>query len=142
MLNRNVSTFKHSSPAGDLISLLPAMRQLWVETGIKAVIYQRLNMIGTNQSGVDNAFKNDNGDDICFSETMFKMLRPLLLYQEYIEDFIIYDGQYVGCDLDQIRLRVFVNQPYGEIRNWVSYLIPQMRADLSKKYINLPELTV
>lgn len=129
--------YKTSSPAGDLISMLPAIRQAYRKTGKKGVILQRLNMIGIGYQGSSHPFQDDSGYDICMPLSMFNMLFPLLLEQEYIEDFIIYEGQEVDYDLDKIRMEIFTNQPQGNISRWLFYAFPDLACDLSEEWINV-----
>lgn len=131
--------FKTSSPAGDLISYLPGIREVCRENSKRAIIYQRLDMVGGGHEGSYHPFANEFGEPICMPESMFTMLRPLLLSQEYIEDFIIYSGQDIDFDMDKIRMEVFTNQPKGNLRNWPDFAFPQMANNLSEKSIFLPE---
>lgn len=130
--------YKTSSPAGDLISYLPGMRQIYRDKGRKAIIHQRLDMVGGSYVGSLHPFHNQHGDPVCMPESMFNMLRPLLLAQEYIQDFIVYTGQDIEIDMDKIRLEIFTNQPKGSLNRWPSYAFPQMSTDLSEKWIDLP----
>jgi len=131
-------TFKTSSPSGDLISFLSGMKQIYSDTGKKSVVYQRLNMPGISYMGSLHPFENESGEPICMNRYMFDMLYPLLKSQEYIEDFLVYNGEQVQFDLDNIRLERFTNQPNGSLNRWFSYIFPDMASDLSKKWINVP----
>jgi hypothetical protein len=135
----DVIKFKTSSPAGDLLSMLAGIQQLTKEINKKAVIYQRLNMTGIGYNGAIHPFKNDIGDEIAMNEYMFNVMRPLLIEQDYIEDYIIYDGQDFNYDLDKARLEIFTNQPHGSINRWIFYVYPQMSCDLSKSWLNVPQ---
>jgi hypothetical protein len=130
--------YKTSSPAGDLISYLPGMRQIYRESGKKAIIYQRINMVGGGYVGSLHPFKDEFGDPVCMPEMMFDMLRPLLLSQEYVEDFIVYTGQQIDTDMDKIRMEIFTNQPKGSLNRWPAYAFPNMATDLSEKWLNSP----
>jgi len=132
--------YKTSSPAGDLISYLPGMRQIYRDKGKKAIIYQRLDMVGGGYAGSLHPFENEFGDPICMPESMFTMLKPLLLSQEYVEDFIVYTGQEIDTDMDKIRMEIFTNQPKGSLNRWPAYAFPQMATDLSEKWIELPQI--
>ncbi len=132
--------FKTSSPAGDLISYLPGIREIYKENGKKAIIYQRLNMVGGGYIGSEHPFGNEFDEPVCMPNLMFDMLRPLLLSQEYVEDFIIYSGQETDVDLDKIRMEIFTNQPKGNLRNWPEFAFPDMANDLSEKSLFLPEV--
>lgn len=128
--------YKTSSPCGDLISILPSIRQLYRVLGKKAVIYQALDIVGQGLQGIDQPFKNSNGESIMMGEEMFKMIIPLLKSQEYIEDMLVYKGQEVDYDLDEIRLKTFTNQPLGSINRWSFYVFPEMACDLSEAWID------
>lgn len=128
---------KNSLPAGDLLSALPGMRQAWADTGKKAIIYQRLNMIGEGWFGGASPFKNDEGLPVCMNEKMFYALYPLLKSQEYVEDFLIYTGEPVEIDLDKTRSEYNVNVPKGLINRWPFYIYPQMTADLSQQWLSV-----
>lgn len=129
--------YKTSSPAGDLISILPGIRQMYRDGKGKAIIYQRLNMPGASYIGAEHPFGNEIGEPTCFNEYMFEMMRPLLISQEYIEDFIIYNGQEFDINLDEVRQQTFTNQPKGQINRWIFYCFPQMSTDLSESWIDV-----
>lgn len=132
--------YKTSSPAGDLISFLPGIRQIYRESGRRAIIYQRLDMVGGGYVGALHPFSNELGEPVCMPKIMFDMLRPLLLSQEYIEDFIIYTGQPIDTDMDKIRMEIFTNQPKGSLNRWPAYAFPNMATDLSEAWIELPPI--
>lgn len=128
--------FKTSSPAGDLLSLLPSIRQLYRLTNRKAIIYQALNVVGDGYPGVHQAFTNERGESIMMAEQTFKNLIPLLKSQEYIEDVIEFIGQKVDYDMDEIRLRTFTNQDKGSLHRVPFYVFPEMACDLSEKWLD------
>ena len=78
--------YKTSSPAGDLLSILPGIRQMYRDTKSKAIIYQRLDMVGGSYEGAQHPFGNEFGEPVCFTQYMFGMMKPLLMAQEYIEE--------------------------------------------------------
>lgn len=129
---------KTSSPAGDLVSFLAGLKQIYIETGKKSVVYQRLNMIGGGYPGSIHPFEDEFNNPVCMPESIYLMLKPLLLYQEYIEDYLIYEGQDIDFDLDKVRLEIFTNQPRGSLNRWPAYAFPQMATDLSKKWVSAP----
>lgn len=130
-------TYKTSSPSGDLISFLSGMKQVYTDTGRKAVVYQRIDMVGSGYEGSVHPYENDLKEPVCMNEKTFQMMRPLLLEQEYIEDYILFDGQQAEIDLDRIRLQTFTNQPLGSLNRWPAYCFPDMATDLSKRWINV-----
>lgn len=129
--------FKSSSPAGDLLAMLAGIKQLCGDLDKKAIIYQRLNWKCRGYQGANHPFKDGDGDEIAMNEYMFNMLRPLLLAQDYIEDYIIFEGQTFEYDLDQARMEKFVNQPLGSLNRWIFYVYPQMACDLSKPWLKV-----
>tara|TARA_R110000868_G_scaffold355201_2_gene616617 strand:- start:6285 stop:7073 length:789 start_codon:yes stop_codon:yes gene_type:complete len=129
--------FKTSSPAGDLISFLAGMKQVYEDTGRKAIVYQRLGMVGLSHENSIHPFGNEQNEPIAMNKYMFDMLRPLLISQEYVEDFVGYDGQEFEFDLDMIRRERFCNQPHGSLNRWFFYVFPQMACDLSKKWLDI-----
>lgn len=133
----SVIKYKTSSPAGDLLSLLPSIRQVYRSTGKKAVVYQALNVPGEGIPGVPQPYKNNIGESIMMGEETFRMLEPLLKAQEYIQDFNIFEGQEVDYDFDRMRLETFVNQPLGSINRWAWYVFPEMACDLSESWIDV-----
>lgn len=127
--------FKTSSPAGDLLSLLPSIRQLYRLTGKKAIIYQALNVVGQGLQGYNQAFLNNEGESIMMSGQTFNMLLPLINYLEYVDHLEVFHGQEVDYDLDEIRLKTFTNQPLGSINRWPFYVFPETACDLSEAWI-------
>lgn len=128
--------YKTSSPAGDLISFLAGIKQMYKKTGKRGLVYQMLDVPGVSYSDSIHPFLNDNGQPICMNDYMFGMLQPLLRSQEYIEDYIIYKGEEVDFDFDMIRQERFTNQPRGSLNRWFNYVFPQMASDLSKKWVS------
>lgn len=140
-MGKEFLTFKTSSPAGDLISILPAVKRAYEKTGKPCIIYQRLNMIGGGYNGAIHPYKDEEGNDVCMPESVFNMMRPLLISQPYIEDFIVFEGQEHIYDVDKIRLETFTNQPQGLINRWIFYAFPDLACDLSKAWLNAPRET-
>lgn len=131
-------TYKTSSPSGDLISFLSGIRQLWKDTGKKGIVYHRLNMIGGTYEGAEQPYGNEEGLPVCFNQYCFDMMRPLMLSQEYIEDYIIFNGQEYEIDFDKVRMEVFTNQPKGSLNRWPAYVFPQMNTNLSDIWVDTP----
>lgn len=131
-------SYKTSSPAGDLFSFLAGVRQLWADTGKKGIVYQRIGMVGNGYPDSIQPFKNEQGEPVCMSVGMFNKLRPLLLSQDYIEDYVQYDGEDVDFDFDILRLGKFTGQPLGSLHRWPAYCFPQMAADHSKPWVSVP----
>jgi len=132
-------SYKSSSPAGDLISFLAGIKQIWKQTSKKGIVYQRLNMVGVSYAGSVHPFETDDKEPVCMGKYMFDMLKPLIKSQPYIEDFVEYAGEKVDFDFDLIRQAIFTNQPNGSLNRWFNYVFPQMTSDLSKTWVEIPE---
>ena len=130
-------TIKTSSPAGDVLAMLAGVKELVNQIGVKAIIYQRLNMKGIAHDGAKHEFKDNDNDPICMNEYMFNMLKPLLLEQDYIEDYIIFDGQKYEYDFDKARMEIFTNQPRGSLNRWLFYVYPQCSTNLSGRWLKV-----
>lgn len=127
-----------SSPSGDLISFLSGLRQIFLDTGRKSILYHRLNMIGGSYEGAEQPYEDEEKNPVCFNKYTFDMMRPLLLAQEYIEDYIVFTGQEHEIDFDKIRLSHFTNQPKGSLNRYPSYVFPQMNANLADIWVKVP----
>lgn len=114
-------TLKHSMPCGDLLSVLPGLKKVWEDTGKKWIIYQRVDlqygdMYGAYPGAV-YSIKNEAGVPVTMNKATFEALRPLLLYQEYIEEFREWSGEQVDYDFDLLR-QIDTTMPYGSINRW------------------------
>lgn len=130
-------------PGGDLLSLLPSMRQLYNSTGQKAIIHQRVNLkYGDMFGAYPNAaysIKNEESVPVTLNRAVFEALKPLLLNQDYIENFIEWDGQQTDYDFDMLR-QYDTTMPYGSINHWAAYIWPEMNCDLSDGWIKHPNV--
>jgi len=131
-------TYLTSSPSGDLISFLSGIRQIWLDSGRKGIIFNRLNTIGGSYEGAEQPYEDEFKNPILFNQYTFDMVRPLLLSQDYIEDYIVFTGQDYEIDFDKLRLSHFTNQPKGSLNRWASYVFPQMNANLAEVWVNVP----
>lgn len=130
-------SYLSSSPAGDLISFLAGIKRMWEKTGKRGIVYQRLNMPGISYAESIHPFENENKEPVTMNRYMFDHLRPLLLSQEYIEDYTIYTGQEVDFDFDELRLKTYTSQPKYSLNRWIFLVFPQMNCDLSKPWIKV-----
>lgn len=133
-----VLKLKHSMPAGDLLSILPGLRRVYEDTGKKWIIYQRVNLeygdLYGAYLGAKYSIKNDNDTPVTMNRAVFEALKPLLLHQDYIEDFKEWDGDDVDYDFDLLR-QVDTTMPYGNINRWPTYIWPEMACDLSEPWL-------
>ncbi len=130
--------FLTSSPAGDLIAMMAGIKQICKDTKQKATIYQRLGMVGEGYAGATHPFKNNQGLPVAINEYMFDMLYPLITYQDYVDDYVIYSGEEIDINLDKGRLEIFTGQPKNSLNRWIFHPYPQMSCDLSKKWLDVP----
>ena len=128
----NFIKIKSSQPAGDLLAMLPSLRQLYKKTGKRTLIYQQLNVVGDGDVRAKQPFTNERGESIMMGEQTLKMLKPLLKTQDYIHDAQEYVGQDIDYDMDEIRLKTFCNQSAGSINRIYWYAFPEMAGDLSE----------
>jgi hypothetical protein len=135
----NIVKYKSWQPSGDLLVCMPGIRQIWKETNKKGVIMQRLNVLGEVYTDAVPAILDENGMAVCMNKTQWEMLKPLLLAQEYIEDCEVWDGQPFEINLDQLRENAYTPMPHGSIYHWEQLLIPQMAANLTEKWLSVPE---
>lgn len=134
-------TLKHSMPCGDLLSLLPGLKKVSEDTGKTWKIYQRVNleygdMYGA-YIGAKYSIKNESDTPVTMNRSLFEALRPLLQYQDYIEEFNEWKGEPVEYDMDLLR-QMDTTMPYGSINKWAAYIWPEMTCELTDKCLNVP----
>lgn len=132
---------KSSQPLGDLLSMMPSLRELYKKTGKRTEVYQALNVVGQGDVRIKQPFVNERGESIMMSEQTFKKAKSLLKTQEYIENVYEYVGQEVDYDMDKIRLETFCNQHTGSINRVYWYAFPEMACDLSEISLNVSHET-
>lgn len=79
---------------------------------------------------------DEKGVMVMIAEPQFNMLRPLLMSQDWIEDYRQWKGEKVDLDLTELHHRN-VNMPYGFIARWPFYLYPDLATDLSKPWLDI-----
>lgn len=129
-------TFMQPRNLGDLIYSLWGIKNVCEKLNCKAVIYQWLNREAFYYEGAKHPTKGSNGTEVTMNQKMFDMVRPLILALPYVEDFLEYDGQTVHFNLDRIS-HMNINIPFGEIRNWIGYVYPELQADLGEQVIDV-----
>lgn len=128
---------KNSSPAGDLIAMLAGVKQICKDQDRKAIIYQRINMIGQGYEGAEHPYKDEKGNPVTMNMNTFLMLKPLLHAQEYIADYLIYHGEEVDMDFDKCRMEIFTNQPHGSLARYLFHVYPQCATDLDQTWLGI-----
>lgn len=131
-------SFKTYSPAGDIIAVLPCMRQIYRDTGRKAVVQARLDVEGHYYDGAIHSTYNDKGVAVCMSRKHWEMLVPLLEAQDYVDHCEVWEGQPFDFDLDKMREQGGTNAPQGHLYWWQPLVYPQLATDFTQKFIELP----
>jgi hypothetical protein len=110
------------------------------ENDCKWVIYQKIDHsygVTGAYMGAKYSIRNDEGEPVTMNRAVFDAVKPLLLYQDYIEDFREWDGEQVDFNLDLIRENP-TTLPAGCINRWPFYIWPDMATDLSKEWLRVP----
>jgi hypothetical protein len=128
-------TYKHSYNSGDLITVLPGIKHIHETTGQKAIIYQRLNLPADYGHNDFHPIKSDEGTNVCMNQYMFDMMKPLIDYQDYVEEFRVWQGEEVVFDYDKTRMNSMMPLPGGDIYHWPTLIFPQLKADVSEPWI-------
>lgn len=134
--------FKHFANLGDIMAAMPSMKSFYQNTKRKAILYQQLNVEGHYFQGAKHPTVDENGMQVMCNQTMFDMIRPLVIAQEYIHDMQVYKGQSINVNFDTIRSEVNVNMPYGAIQQWLFIAYPDLAYDLSKAWIEVGEVDI
>lgn len=131
------NTFLSSGNAGDTIGSIPAMREFYRKTGIKPILYLRKDVEAFYYEGAVHPVKSE-GKNVMLNQQMIDMLIPLLKAQPFFEDVRTYNGEDIGCDLDQIR-ETNVGMPGLSLNRWFFYVYPDLACDLSKLWLEVPD---
>ncbi len=138
----NEFSVRHSFNAGDLITIMPGLRQIWLDRGIKTKIYQRLDFESHYYEGQVNSTVDSSGNSVCMNERVFSMLKPLIESQEYIQSFEVWSGQATNLDYDKTRDSRSIPLPAGLIHTWAEAIFPETSTDLSKAWISVEQSSV
>jgi len=133
---------KHSFAGGDLITLLPGLRHVYLKTGKKWVIYQRVGFEGFYYEGAIPSTVDSEGRCVTMNKAHFEMLKPLILSQEYIADFVEWKGEKVDIDTDKSRDSRAIPIPYSPLHWWNFFIAPELICDLSERWLNVLCATV
>jgi len=134
------SRFKHMANPGDIIASLAACKKYYEITKRKIVYQQMVNQPAAYYAGAIHGTVDESGVMVTLNNPMFDMIKPLVESQEYIKEFIKYDGQEVHINLDIIRGQTNVNMPHGMLPAWYIYAWPDLACDLSEAWLILPLL--
>ncbi len=129
-------TYKHQANIGDIIAVMAGIKSIWEQMDSRAIFCQEVNF------QVEYAKKaphptTHNGNKVTVNNSMFHMMKPLMLSQPYIEDFVEYSDQKIIVNLDVIRDKCFVNMPNLMIQSWTLLAFPDMACDLSQPWVDV-----
>lgn len=133
---------KHFTNIGDAVAALAALKRYWEITGKKIIFCQQLDVPANYYPGAVHPTTDEKGIQVMCNQSMFDMIKPLLLSQEYIHDAEVYNGQPINIDLDVIRKQIFVNLPNQAIQQWIFMAYPDLAADLSKAWVEIGEVDI
>lgn len=137
-LIKKYCTVKHGCNLGDIIAALAAVKKFHEITQRQVIFCQMIDLKAAYYPGATHPTVNASGEMVCINQPMFDMVKPLIDCQEYIHEFVKYDGQPINLDFDTIRGKTFVNMPKMMIQSWLMYAFPDLAADLSKPWMKLP----
>lgn len=133
------TTIKHFANLGDIVAVMAAVKKYWDITQRKVDFVQQINALAQYYPGATHPTTNADGQNVCVNDAGFDMMKPLLESQPYIHKMVKYEGQHIDLDFDVIRGKTFVNLPNGMIQSWIMYAFPDLAADLTKPWIELPD---
>ncbi len=131
---------KHSFNCGDLITIMPGLRQLYRKIGKKVFIYQRIDFGAEYYAGNTISTKNEEGGSVSMNKELFNRMKPLVESQEYIAGFKEWNGEEVDFDYDLTRDSRSIPMPAGLLHTWGEAVFPQTSCDLSEKWLSILKL--
>jgi len=129
-------TYKHSYNVGDLLTLLPGIKNVYKVSGEKAIIYQNLNLPAYYGHADSHPIKSEDGTNVCMNRYMFDMVKPLIEYQEYVQEFKVWKGEAVTFNIDLTRKDSQMPLPGGDIYYWPNLIFPYLKPDFSEPWID------
>jgi hypothetical protein len=130
----------HWGSIGDVWASLPAVRKYSSLIKKPITYYLGSGAQGEYYEGAVHPTKNEFNQQVLLNDKMIEMMIPLLEYQGYIAKAKKFEWEDGYVDLTAIR-HTDINMPKGHISRWYFYVFPDLACDLSKKYIDVPQLT-
>lgn len=128
---------KHSYNAGDLIILLPSIKEYCRVSGKQCIIYQRLDLPAYYYEGAVHPVSNSEGQNVCMNKLVFDRLMPLIAEQIYIREFNIWQGQSINFDIDNTRFDKLIPMPAGNIHLYPSHVYPLLSPNLTDPWLSV-----
>ncbi|MDC0370041.1 hypothetical protein OAM71_01125 [Pelagibacteraceae bacterium] len=126
--NKKDLNFLHSGHSGDIINILPVIKELSKNHSCNL-------FIKTNKKITTN-YENHPGKEFYINKKIFIMLEPLLKFQSYIRDVKEFDGQNIDINFDIFR-ELPINISFDNLR--YASQITGVQPDFDKKYIDVPK---
>lgn len=138
-MSKKVKTFVHMGNAGDVIASLPSLKQFYIKTNVKPILYLYKNHPAEYYEKNIHPVKDENGQEVSLNKYMIDCLIPLIKAQYYIDDVLIYEKENIKkIDINLSAIRdTFVNCPFGDIRRWYFYVFPDIACNLATQYIEV-----
>lgn len=124
-----IISYKHSFKCGDLLTILAGIQFKYLQTGCRALIYQDINF------PVNYYAENW---EAAMDKVTFDFIKPLLVIQDYIEDFLVWQGEITDINFDKSRDSRLVPMPNGSIHFYPFYVVPEIQCDLSVAWLKVP----
>ena len=128
----------HWFKSGDLIASLPGLRHLYRKNGVKTHLYQKVGLPISPHENPDNPLINEYGQATSMNDEMFRMIKPLLEYQSYIERFEEWNGEEVEFNTLATRDSRLIPIPNSDLHFWMFFIFPNLSCDLSEPWIEVP----
>lgn len=133
---------KHAYNAGDLVTMLPGLADIYHKTGVKSIIFQVIGLPAHYYQGAYSPIKNEDGQQVCLNKEMFYRLKPLLESQPYIDRFEVWEGQPVDIDIDKTRDSRAIPMPAGLLHYYPFAIFPQLCCDLSIPWLKVTDRSI
>ena len=117
-------SFLHSGHSGDIINILPVIKEL--SKTHKCNLYIQLN------KNLNSTYLNHPAENVFINEKIYNMLMPLLKNQPYLNNVEKYSNQEIDINFDIFR-KLPINISFDNLR--YSFLITGTQPDIENEYI-------
>ena len=120
--------FLHSGHAGDIINVLPVIKELSKN--------HICNLIIKTDKPITTIYKNHPSKEFYINKKIYEMLRPLLKIQDYINTVEEYENQEIDINFDIFR-ELPINISFDNLR--YASQITGIQPDLENNYLDVPK---
>lgn len=131
-------SFMHAGNIGDVWASLLPVKQAYIKTGKKAILYLFKGQKTEYYPGATHPTTNEKGEHVMLNEEVINMMLPLLKEQEYIEDARIFNDEHIDVDLNAIR-DTPCGVPNFHLSMWYMFIFADLYADISQQWIDVPD---